>query len=869
MELAALSAVITLFDALLKTGQFKFLEITNHLENIITVGSLIKSYPARRRNNEESEETEQIEILAKKVEELRNKSIKKFGNSAYTARKAEIKKIAQNSAILLWYLVETLKQPELANANDFGERRNEFMPDCTDSFIALLTHENTNPMLLEMRKNPMVSKATHKKWTEFFDGILSQFLFIEAFYCGLCSNQIEYNGLYSNGQRDYVISLTKKIDELNQDMDQQIENFKQIGLDFSNVIDLVHEIQDNNEDKGKEAKAKLLKEELEKILTDDAFLIIVYDHFEERHRHAFKYNHRQTRTSLNRGSCRANQSNAIVYRSRRWNTATESDKLRLKSEVKAAGQTRIPFSNNYEEYLGHMKGNFIHSVELLAMIRTDRDLAVELVNCTEVPGVRTVVSTFIGFGDTKKSAKVFHWYCIANVDSFISSALLYSCDLSGRNNAQCDTRANELEYDCVFNAWNFGEHNDSSGFGVGVFHWLGVSNQFQVVSGAVSAMLVPPSYIYVFETRSHLLTMNRFRLNETWKRVVYHLSVLAVYNSVFILYFQIPKNQYAAKLEALEFDPCPTREYFMNDVFVFTDDPNLIRFAIWCYAPVLVMFFTFHTLFHVICTVYHLFVEPTQSLALQTRRNQQKFFTGIVLQTIIPQAIFSFILFMFCLDGAIHNVTQQLMNSCVFVVAIHGILESITILLVHRAYRHAVWKLLSGRNSMLLFFLQVPKDQYEAKLKALEFDRCPTREYFTNDVLVLFDDPVRIRLTLWFYAPVLATFIIAHVSFQVICTVYYLFFEPAQLSAQETRKNQQKFFIGLILQTSVPVSMLFYLLFVVVLDGITNSVTQELTHSCVIVIAMHGVLASVTTISEHRAYRHAVWKLLWGRTRKR
>ncbi|EGT31887.1 hypothetical protein CAEBREN_09430 [Caenorhabditis brenneri] len=99
--------------------------------------------------------------------------------------------------------------------------------------------------------------------------------------------------------------------------------------------------------------------------------------------------------------------------------------------------------------------------------------------------------------------------------------------------------------------------------------------------------------------------------------------------------------------------------------------------------------------------------------------------------------------------------------------------------------------------------------------------------------------------------------------------VFFLFFEPAQLSAQETRKNQQKFFIGLILQTSVPVSMLFYLLFVVVLDGITNSVTQELTHSCIIVIAMHGVLESITIILVHRAYRHAVSKLLRGRTRKR
>ncbi|CAL2046399.1 unnamed protein product [Caenorhabditis brenneri] len=164
---------------------------------------------------------------------------------------------------------------------------------------------------------------------------------------------------------------------------------------------------------------------------------------------------------------------------------------------------------------------------------------------------------------------------------------------------------------CTLSAPYFFWHNVSF-FGEGVFHWLGVSNGFQILTVFFSATLVPSSYIYVFESRSHLLSMNRWRIGKKWKRIIYHSAIFIVHNSVLLFGLQFPEDQNGAKLKTLEFDPCPTREYFMNDVLVLFDDLFTIRFALRYYAPMLATFMIFHASFPVICTVYYLFIGPTQ-----------------------------------------------------------------------------------------------------------------------------------------------------------------------------------------------------------------------------------------------------------------
>uniref|UniRef100_A0A1I7TW15 G_PROTEIN_RECEP_F1_2 domain-containing protein n=1 Tax=Caenorhabditis tropicalis TaxID=1561998 RepID=A0A1I7TW15_9PELO len=105
-----------------------------------------------------------------------------------------------------------------------------------------------------------------------------------------------------------------------------------------------------------------------------------------------------------------------------------------------------------------------------------------------------------------------------------------------------------------------------------------------------------------------------------------------------------------------------------------------------------------HLIFHVICIIYYLYIAPNKAISRETRRNQQRFFVGIVLQTAIPSILIIFAAGFFIFDNFTHNMTQKAMNIICVAVGFHGVLEALMILLVHRSYRDAVLKMMRRRE---------------------------------------------------------------------------------------------------------------------------------------------------------------------------
>uniref|UniRef100_A0A1I7UU55 Serpentine Receptor, class H n=1 Tax=Caenorhabditis tropicalis TaxID=1561998 RepID=A0A1I7UU55_9PELO len=235
--------------------------------------------------------------------------------------------------------------------------------------------------------------------------------------------------------------------------------------------------------------------------------------------------------------------------------------------------------------------------------------------------------------------------------------------------------------------------------GVGLFSYLGVSQSFQLSSGLTTCLLVCSSYIYLFETRSSSLQMNRWKMSWPWVRGIYHLIVFLFAFSIIPLIYLRPDDQLAAKLDSLARDPCPTREFFDNPVLIISTDPHLINFVFYFLAPMIILHTNFHLVFHVSCTVYYLYIVPNKSTSVENRKNQQRFFIGILFQTAIPSFFLFAILFLVVFDSFTHQVTQAAVNSAVISAATHGIIESVTILIVHRSYREAVFRRKSRRVS--------------------------------------------------------------------------------------------------------------------------------------------------------------------------
>uniref|UniRef100_A0A1I7UTY2 G protein-coupled receptor n=1 Tax=Caenorhabditis tropicalis TaxID=1561998 RepID=A0A1I7UTY2_9PELO len=233
--------------------------------------------------------------------------------------------------------------------------------------------------------------------------------------------------------------------------------------------------------------------------------------------------------------------------------------------------------------------------------------------------------------------------------------------------------------------------------GVGLFSWLGVSSMFQFSSGVILVLIMSQSYVFVFETRSSSLHMNHFKMTRTPTRLLYH-GIMYLANSIILLScLATPEDQEAAKFDALKREPCPTVEFFENDILVLLTDQNIID-LVFLYGEVLITHVIFHILFHVICTVYHLYIVPPKSISIETRKKQQKFFIGIIFQTIIPLILLWSLVVIVVVDGITHNVSQELVNLTMIMFSLHGIVESVAVLSVHQSYRRAVFGMMSRDN---------------------------------------------------------------------------------------------------------------------------------------------------------------------------
>ncbi|UMM37772.1 hypothetical protein L5515_009435 [Caenorhabditis briggsae] len=78
--------------------------------------------------------------------------------------------------------------------------------------------------------------------------------------------------------------------------------------------------------------------------------------------------------------------------------------------------------------------------------------------------------------------------------------------------------------------------------------------------------------------------------------------------------------QKTAKFNLLKIDPCPSREFFTSNVLIASDDPEFPSDILYIHLPIIVTQFSAHLLFHVPCTVYHLFIVPSNLSSVETQR---------------------------------------------------------------------------------------------------------------------------------------------------------------------------------------------------------------------------------------------------------
>ncbi|CAB04862.2 Serpentine Receptor, class H [Caenorhabditis elegans] len=222
---------------------------------------------------------------------------------------------------------------------------------------------------------------------------------------------------------------------------------------------------------------------------------------------------------------------------------------------------------------------------------------------------------------------------------------------------------------------------------IGVLAWIGVPTLLQIIIIFVAMLCATLSYIYLFESRASSLLNNRFRITNNRSRIVYNCVILFPLILVLPFLFFVRLDQDTAKLDALK-NYCPTREFFTTSVFIVLTDKTLMSYIL---IPLILFVLSVvgHYLFQMGCLVYYIYIVPSRSVSRETREMQKTFLISILLQTSVPffvviPAVTVFFLYSY------GYYSQKFMNSVICCIQNHGIVESISVICVHKPYRNDI-----------------------------------------------------------------------------------------------------------------------------------------------------------------------------------
>ncbi|CAO4382489.1 unnamed protein product [Caenorhabditis nigoni] len=147
------------------------------------------------------------------------------------------------------------------------------------SVLSLLEQKSTNPLKLAMDSDPLKTTITFNKWSDIINGVLGEFLFLEAFGSGL----LEKNSTY-NAER-----IVEKSNELFAKIEEWKNEYMRENSYWNHLPTYLEQILKDGKGVPNEKLADQLAEKLETILTNDAFYLGVFNHWKDERDRYYHY----------------------------------------------------------------------------------------------------------------------------------------------------------------------------------------------------------------------------------------------------------------------------------------------------------------------------------------------------------------------------------------------------------------------------------------------------------------------------------------------------------------------------------------------------------------------------------------------------
>ncbi|CAA16414.2 Serpentine Receptor, class H [Caenorhabditis elegans] len=154
----------------------------------------------------------------------------------------------------------------------------------------------------------------------------------------------------------------------------------------------------------------------------------------------------------------------------------------------------------------------------------------------------------------------------------------------------------------------------------------------------------------------------------------------------------------------------------------------------------------------------------------------------------------------------------------------------------------------------------IPEDQDAARQFALTLHPCPTREFFTSEVLIILADNILIERFIWIF-PIFGVYFASFPLFQVSTLIYYICIAPSNTISKDTQQRQKVFLFCILFQIFIPLIAVLPAgwVFIVYLTGRYYQTMMNVTFCS---LGLHGLAESIAIVTVHRPYRKAVSHML-------
>ncbi|CAL2043213.1 unnamed protein product [Caenorhabditis brenneri] len=164
------------------------------------------------------------------------------------------------------FMLDCLNNPTKNAKENFEKEYNKQTPlSIAYTLIGYLEQKSTNPLTMAMNADRLKTKATFEKWQGIINGVLGQFLFLEAFASGLLKEKNQYD----------ANQLMKRSNTLLGEIEKWKRDYERTAHYWPGLKEYLDEFAISNRRMSDEKMADELKRTLETILTNDSMRLFV------------------------------------------------------------------------------------------------------------------------------------------------------------------------------------------------------------------------------------------------------------------------------------------------------------------------------------------------------------------------------------------------------------------------------------------------------------------------------------------------------------------------------------------------------------------------------------------------------------------